>query len=112
MTNPLKNKKKIVKDTYSRHYHIVPDQKKTSASKTASSLKTAHSFVLSLFSFLSLSLKNNHNSLISISRLPFFSLSPSLSLSSIYLFNQSSLLLLLGENDQVVHHKTKIIHMK
>jgi hypothetical protein len=96
------------------HHHFFPAEK-FRLQKQLVHLRLLSRLFSLFFSFSwSLSpLKNNHNSLISISRLLFFSLSSSpslsLSLSPIYLFNQSSLLLLLSENDQVAHHKTKIV---
>lgn len=117
----MKKKEKIdlCVDTYSKCYHLIFPVEQLFASKTTTvvvHLKTVHSILFFRFSSSSpslLSLKNNHNSLISISRLltillfffcsfvfSLFSLSLSPLLSSpIYLFNQSSLLLLLSEND-------------
>jgi hypothetical protein len=118
MTNLLRNEKKkwFVEDTYWMHHHFFPVEKFL-ASKTTSSFKTAHSFVLSFF-FFSIS---PSRIIIILSFLflaccsPLFLLllllllSLSLSLSPIYLFNQSFLLLLLSKNDQVAHHKTKFV---
>jgi hypothetical protein len=119
MTNLLRtDKKSLVEDTYLIHHHFFPAEKFRLEKQLVHLRLLTHLFSPFFFFFslsLSLSLKNNHNSLISISRLLFFSLSSSsspvlsLSLSPIYLFNQSSLLLLLSANDQVAHRKTKIL---
>jgi hypothetical protein len=96
MTNLLRtDKKSLVEDTYLIHHHFFPAEKFRLEKQLVHLRLLTHLFS-PFFSFsrsLSLSLKNNHNSLISISRLLFFSLSssssPVLSLSFPYLLIQS-----------------------